>query len=297
MVATGMVATGARAIFDCHCHAWARWPYQPPVPDERARATVEQLIFEMDVNGVAQALVVCAAIDNNADNLDYVDEACRRHPGRLQMVADLDCTWSDTYHVPGGAARLEALCDRYPLVGLTHYLGDDNDGWLAGDDADAVFALAGERGLIISLGAAPAWQADLRRIAERHPGVPVLCHALGGIRVAPGRAEGLAQVLASSEVANIHIKLAGLHYCTPAGWDYPWSDVVSVLARVCDAYGPARLHWGSDFPASRRFCTYRQSLEVVRTHCAFLAAGDRQGVLGGNLRRALAGAGASRTPA
>src|SRR5271165_3058120 len=150
-----------------------RWPYQPSVPDELSRATADQLIFEMDANGVAQAAIVCASIDKNGDNLEYVADACRRHRDRLQMVADLDCIWSDTYHVPGSAARLSALYDRYPLAGLTHYLGNSNDGWLRTDEADAVFALASERGLIVHLGADPCWQEDLRSVASRHPSVPV----------------------------------------------------------------------------------------------------------------------------
>lgn len=279
--------TDAVAIFDGHCHAWRRWPYQPPVPDELHRGTSEQLIFEMDANGVMQALVVCAAIDNNADNLEYVADACRRHPDRLQMVADLDCVWSDTYHVPGSAARLAALCDRYTLAGFTHYLGDRNDGWLTSDEADAVFRLASERGLIVSLGADPGWQGDLRKLASRHPGVSVLCNSLAGIWVTAKGAKGLEEVLPSAPVTNIYIKLAGFHYSCPDGWDFPWRESVSTLEYIYDAFGPQRFCWGSDFSAARRFCTYRQSLEVVRAHCPFIAPQDLPDVLGGNLRRLL----------
>ena len=40
-------------IVDAHCHAWATWPYQPPVPDPESRGRIEQLLFEMDQNGVS----------------------------------------------------------------------------------------------------------------------------------------------------------------------------------------------------------------------------------------------------
>ena len=62
-----------------------------------------------------------------------------------------------------------------------------------------------------------------------------------------------------------------------------------MLRRIFDAYGPSRLCWGSDFPASKRFCTFRQSLEAVRTHCRFLTAEDLSLVLGGTLRAVLRG--------
>jgi L-fuconolactonase len=288
-VTTGAPAQDAGSILDCHCHAWQRWPYAPPVPDEESRGTVEQLLYEMDCHGVERAAVVCAAIDRNPDNVEYVARARARYPDRLDVIADLDCIWHDTYHAPGAAKRLAALADRYELVGFTHYPAEDNDGWLRSDEAQAVFELAAQRRLIVSLGAGPAWQADLREIAARHPSVPVLCHALGVFKAAEGLdSPGLAQVIASAAVPSIHIKVSGFHYCAAHGWDYPWPDVVAAFERIHDAYGPHRLCWGSDFPASTRYTTFRQSLEVVRSHCPFLDAAAQRLVLGENFRRLLA---------
>src|SRR5688572_10016939 len=93
-------------IIDSHCHAWRCWPYQPPVPDPETRGRIEQLIFEMDQNGVDRAVLVCARIDHNPDNNDYVAEHVRAHPDRLHQFADVDCSWWPTYHTPGAAARL-----------------------------------------------------------------------------------------------------------------------------------------------------------------------------------------------
>jgi L-fuconolactonase len=283
--------SGDRAILDSHCHAWRRWPYSPLVPDEDSRGTIDQLLYEMDANGVDEAVVVCAAIDNNADNVEYVAFAQERHDDRLHLVADVDCSWSATYHGPGAADRLRAVAERHPrLAGFAHYVEERNDGWLLSAEADELFTLAASRGLFVSLGAGPAWQADLRVVAQRHASVPVLCNALGGIRAGErGDAEGLAEVLASASVPNIHLKVAGLPYCSVRGWDYPWPDALAALARLFEAYGPERLCWGSDFPACTRFCTYRQSLEAVRRHCTFLAPADLDLVLGGALRRILAG--------
>jgi L-fuconolactonase len=281
---------------DSHCHAWRLWPYAPPVPDEDSRATVEQLIYEMDANGVEQALVVCAAIGKNPENIEYVAAGRDRFPDRIRLVADLDCTWSSTYHEPGSADRLRALDDRYGLTGFAHYTGDHNDGWLLSAEADALLAVASERGLLVSLGAGPAWHADLRTLAGKHPTVPILCQTLGGANAAGGvDSPDLNEVLASAAVANIYIKAAGFHYSSARGWDYPWPDAVAVLGRLFDAYGSERLCWGSDFPASARFCTFRQSLEVVREYCPFFTDDDLRLVLGGTLQRVLnACAGRSR---
>jgi predicted TIM-barrel fold metal-dependent hydrolase len=288
-MATSEPVKDAGAILDCHCHAWHRWPYLPAVPDEDTRGAVELLLYEMDQHGVEQAVVVCAAIDHNANNIDYVSRAGEAHPRRLHVVADLDCTWHDTYHAPGAAHRLRTLDDEHELVGFTHYAAEHNDGWLRSDEAAAVFAVAEERCLIVSFGGPPVWQADLRALAARHPSVPVLCHALGVFRAAEGLdSPGLAEVLASAAVPNIMLKLSGLHYVSARPWDYPWPDALAALERIHDAYGPARLCWGSDFPAATRYTTFRQTLEVVRSHCPFLSAADLRLILGENLRGLLA---------
>jgi L-fuconolactonase len=273
-------------ILDSHCHAWRVWPYPPLVPDEASRGTIEQLVYEMDVHGVDQAAVVCAAIENNPDNVEYVSFARARYPGRIKVIADLDCTWHETYHRAGSADRLRALDDRYELVGFTHYVAPENDGWLASDAAEELFTAAEERGLLVSLAAGPAWQADLRALARRHPGVPILCHHLGGVS-ASGDPASLRQLVESVSCPNIYVKVSGFHYASSRGWDHPWPDAVQLFRRIFEAFGPDRLCWASDFPASTRHCTYRQSLEVVRTHCGFLAADDRTRILGGTLQRLL----------
>jgi L-fuconolactonase len=296
-VAASEGAGGSGPILDSHCHAWRRWPYPPLVPDEDTRGTMDQLLYEMDANGVQEAAVVCARIDNNADNVDYVAFARDRHPTRLHVIADLDCHWSEHYHRPGSAERLRALDDAYHLAGFTHYVRGDNDGWLASEEAEAVFSLAEERNLLVSLAATPRWLADLRIVARRHPGATVLLHHLAGLRTVSAlggtasalaqQEEALAELARAAAVPNIMVKVSGFHYASADAWDYPWQEAVQLFERLFELFGPDRLCWGSDFAASRRYCTYRQSLEVARSRCPFLADADRQKLLGGTLRSIL----------
>jgi len=92
--------------------------------------------------------------------------------------------------------------------------------------------------------------------------------------------EGLAEVLASAACPNILIKVSGFHYASEEGWEYPWPRAVAAFRRIFDAYGAQRLCWGSDFPASTRYCTYQQSFEVLRRHCDFLSSADRRTIYG-----------------
>ena len=272
-------------IIDSHSHAWQNWPYQPEVPDSLSRGTVEQLLHEMDQNGVDRAAIVCAQITHNPENNAYVAEQIQRFPGRLYQIADLDCEWSPTYHTPGAAQRLREMAERWPLTGFTHYLRNSDDAsWLYSEEGLAMFHAAAELGLLASIACAPHHHPAIRKVAERFPQVPILCHHLGLVHQgSASRDENLKQVLDSARLPNIYLKVSGFAYPVAKPWEYPYHEAQETLRAEYEHYGPRRLCWGSDYPVVRYFMTYRQSLEVLRTHCDFIPPEDKDWILGKNL--------------
>lgn len=274
-------------IIDCHTHAWEYWPYEPRVPDHENRGRVEQLLWEMDRNGVDRAVLVCARIEHNPDNNDYGAECVRRYPDRVVQFADMDCSWTETYHTPGAAERLAEAAAKYSLKGYTHYLRDDYD-WFESEEGLRFFETTAELGLIASLSLGATWQPALRRLARRFPSVTFLCHHMAGARA--GEAPpypNLQEVLRSALVPNICIKLSGFHYVSQVSWDYPYSDTLWIVRKLYEHYGPERLCWASDYPPVLLHMTYQQSLEAVRTHCPFISEKDMGMILGGNMERLL----------
>lgn len=280
-------------IIDSHCHAWTYWPYQPAVPDPEQRGRVEQLLHEMDINGVDQAMIVCAQIDHNPDNNAYIAQAVAQFPDRLHQVADVDCSWSPTYHQPGAAERLRQAAEQWPLKGFTHYLrGDDDGAWLYSAEGMAFFKVAEEKKLIASIACRPQQQPAIRQVAERFPAVPILCHHLGGLKAGEEPPQpGLKEVLASARLPNIYIKLSGFAYCSQVNWDYPYSDTHWIIRALYEHFGPYRMCWGSDYPVVRFYMTYRHSLEAFRTHCTFVPEEDKAWILGKTLQGLLGAAG------
>lgn len=272
-------------VIDSHCHAWPRWPYQPPVPDDQHRGRVEQLLHEMDQNGVDRAVVICAQLDRNPDNNEYVARQVERYPARITQFADVDSSWSATYQTPEAAQRLARVAKQQPISGFTHYLKNEDDGsWLCSEAGVEFFQTAAEQNLIASLAAYPHQQWAIRRIAEEFPSVPILCHHLGGIRARENSCLAeLKEVLASASIPNIYIKVSGFAYCSHVGWDYPYADTMWILRTLYEHFGPHRMCWGSDYPVVRFFMTYRQSLEVFRTHCTFVPEADKAWILGETL--------------
>jgi predicted TIM-barrel fold metal-dependent hydrolase len=94
----------------------------------------------------------------------------------------------------------------------------------------------------------------------------------------------LRAIVESAAIPNIHIKLSGFHYSAPIGWEYPHADSRFIVRALYESYGPDRLHWGSDYPVVRWAMTYRQALEVIRTHAADIIPPDGMDrVLGSSL--------------
>ena len=289
-------STGSAAlVVDSHTHVWPRWPHKPAVPDPATRASVEHLVFEMDANGIDQAVLAAARLEGCADNNDYVAGALTKYPGRFHHFADADCRWAPEYHSPGAAARLRALAEQYVIAGVSHYVGPENDGWLVSPEGMEFFSEASRLGLIVALAANPAWHADVWAVARAFPDLTLVLHHLGLVLLwKDGVDDGLRRVLPAGDLPNLKVKVTGFFYGTDQPWEYPLPKAVEVVHRFYDSWGPARLLWGSESPNFRGHLSYRQSLEIVRTHCSFIPAAEMDMVLGGNLDALLRAARARR---
>ena len=168
----------------------------------------------MDRNGVDKAALVCARIEHNPANNDYVADRIKAYPDRLVQFADVDCSWSPDYHTPGAAARLAVAADKYGLKGYTHYVKSDTE-WFSSEEGLKFFGVTAEKNLIASLAMGPQWQPALRELARHFPSVTFLCHHMAGANAREGAPhETLNEILRSAEVPNICIKLSGFHYAS-----------------------------------------------------------------------------------
>lgn len=276
-------------IFDSHCHAWERWPYDRTVTDGSTRGSAGALLHEMDAQGVSRALIIAARIGdahiatNNAQNNAYVAEWTMKHPDRFCMAADVDSFWLGEHHTDGAASRLRQIAGETAAVAFTHYSTGPDDGWFHSPEGIAMFSAAASLGLVASLHAPPPWHASVAAIARANPTLPVLLHHQG-LATTDEEIAALGELAA---IPNLYIKVSGFSYLTDRPWDYPFPAVIERLGRLHKAFGADRLVWGSDFPVSRKNLSYRQTLEIVREHCDFLDDDEVVGVLGGNLQRIL----------
>ena len=293
---TSSDSSGGTPVIDSHCHAWPRWPYQPAVPDDSTRGSAEMLLHDMDQYGVDEALIVCARIDRNDDNNQYIRDQVRKYPDRLHQAIDIDSNWSDTYHAPQAAERLSRTLDDYPAIAVSHYLRDtpESHAWLVSDAGFAFFRVIADRNLLLSMSGGPTFHPEIRQIARQFSSMPILCPHLAGIRASSIEDPPVQEVLKSAEYENIFIKVSGFNYGSANEWGFPYHDRHWIARALYEHFGPERLCWGSNSPVSagRGWLTYRQTIEVVTSHCDFIPERELEMVMGGNLTTLLSRAGA-----
>ena len=252
-------------IIDSHCHVWETWPYEPAVPDPQVRGRAEQLLFEMDQAQVERAVIICAAIGENARNAEYAFEAAARHRGRFVVFPDLECRWSPTFRTPGAAARLETALARWDFAGFTLYPEIEEDGsWLSSAEGTAFFDLAAGKGLIASLSVLPHQVPAVADLARRHPAMPILCHHLAHFGTRTPAVDPMSGLSAIASLTNVYVKVSGMGNVTTEVDEFPYPRLQPVFDMLLETIGPDRLVWGSDYPVSRRHMTYRQTLGMVR---------------------------------
>ena len=130
-------------------------------------------------------------------------------------------------------------------------------------------------------------RGDIGALAQRFARTPFLVHHLGRVTARPSDTEGLRALLQLASIPNVYIKLSGFGFAQEDGWDFPCTSSLELVRAIYANFDADRLCWGSDYPVSQRYMTYRQSLEIVRTHCSFISGNDMQKVLGGNMKALL----------
>jgi L-fuconolactonase len=187
------------------------------------------------------------------------------------------------------ADAVEAIAElaRDPLLkGLRPMLQDlADDAWIA-DPATAPAAEAMIRhGLVFDALVLPRQLQALHAFAARHPGLPIVVDHAAKPPIARGAVQPWRDDMARlAALPNVHCKLSGL--LTEAGDRTRPQDLLPYVQSVWEAFGPARLLWGSDWPVLRLAGDYAGWLATTTTLLAAVAppatGAQRDAILGTN---------------
>ena len=214
-------------------------------------------------------------------------EGDAHYGGNNAYVAELAATHEWIAPLAHTAPWLEQV-PREPFRGVATYLMSTADAqWFARWSQDA---LAG-REMIVSLNVTPETLSIAVDAIRRLEGCHVLISHLGQpgrYGEAPSDAEilpALAPLLSLADAGHVGVKVSGLYDLTDPTHGFPHRPVAGLIDRIADAFGTERLYWGSDFSPVLDHVSFVQAIHAVSD--LPWSPGERDAVMGGNLRRLL----------
>lgn len=186
---------------------------------------------------------------------------------------------------PAAAEReLEARAGR--LCGVRHLIHREADPeWLLRPEVQPGLELLAERGLPFDIVAVfPEHLMLLPLVASRHPDLNlVIDHLAKPPYRRDGWDEWIRQVRAAAAHPRVFAKVSGLDTAAGPGWEP--DELRPAVDAALDAFGPARLVFGSDWPVCRLVSEYEDVVRATEWLIAALSPDEQSDVMGGTATR------------
>jgi predicted TIM-barrel fold metal-dependent hydrolase len=273
-----MAAESAPPWIDAHSHIWGRDVEKFPLTTGKTVAdldppsfTAEELLATCEPLGVQQVVLIQHSVYHLFDNQYLVHEA-NRMPERFRVVGMLDDTQPDT------DKKMKELADQH-VTGfrITPFIFG-RDKWLTSDGMKAMWQTGAETGQNMCCLLNPEDLSPVSRMCQQHPETPVVIDHFARIG-ADGliRDHQIADLCDLARHAHVTVKLSA--YYALGKKAAPYTDLIPMIRRVLDAFGPERCMWASDAPYQVvQGHTYEASLALIRD-AEFLSAGDKEWLL------------------
>jgi len=272
-------------IVDAHHHLWdlgvrdQDWITGPALAPLRRDFLLGDYRSVADVNGIAASVVVqTVTVPGETPELLA-----------LAAVSDLIAGvvgWTDLT-APDVADRIAVLQEQPgggKLVGLRHQVQSEPDpDWLTRPDVLRGLAVVAQAGLVYDLVITAGQLSQATRAAAAVPELTFVLDHLGKPPIAAGRIEPWTQDLRGlAALPNTVAKLSGL--VTEADWRrWQVTDLRPYAEIALDAFGPARMMFGSDWPVCTLAASYGEVLALAREVLGdHLALAERDAVFAGN---------------
>jgi predicted TIM-barrel fold metal-dependent hydrolase len=268
-----------RNIVDTHVHLWTddfgRYPLDPKFrPDDMLCASYrpEHLFSDAALSGVSRFVLV-QMIYYGFDN-SYMLDAIRSHPAEFRGIAVVD----QNAESPDIAMR--ALMAQ-GVRGFRIYMESEHPQLLPGHPGyQKMFSCGAEERLAICPLIDPERLPELDEQCSRFPDTPVIIDHMARIGMSdPIKESDVRGLCALARYPGVCVKLSGFYGL--GARRPPHVDLVPLIRRLYDAFGPRRLMWGSDVPFQLSNETYEDSLSVIRDGLDFLSGEDCGWMLGG----------------
>jgi len=260
-------------IVDAQIHLWASGLPSNLAHRQVTKFSATEAIGLMDEGGIDAAVIHAPPWDSGAHELAM--GAVLRYPGRFAVMGGL------ALDAPGSRDLIAEWRQRPGMLGLRYmFLNEPARHWLHEGALDWLWPAAESAGVPIAVMATDSL-ALFGQIAERHPGLRLTIDHLGGrggnttLKDAAAMTH-MPKLLALAKFPNVAVKATGVPgYSSEA---YPFPSLHTYLRQIYDAFGPARMFWGTDI--TKMPCSWRHCVTMFTEELPWLDDADKRLIMG-----------------
>lgn len=269
----------ASGWIDAHSHIWTRDIAKYPLQEGKTLKdldppsfTTEELIQTASQEGVSRVVLIAHNIFYRYDN-SYMIDAAKQHPGKFRIVGMVDESQPDTDRAMRVLLKQQVTGFRItPRV-------RGREVWLKSDGMATMWKTAAQTRQAMCCLIDPEDLPDIGAMCRKHPDTPVVIDHFARIG-ADGmiREKDLKQLSDLARHKQVSVKISAFYALGKK--QPPYLDLVPMIRRLVEAYGPERLMWASDSPYQLvGEHTYAASIGLIRDRVDFLSDSDREWLL------------------
>lgn len=246
---------------------------------ESSGAPAEMYIAYMDWCKIDKGIIVNNPVYGY--NNDYVSNAVSKWPDRLAALAVVDITKGEET-----AREIDQIMRTGMFKGIKLEIPNAlqcTPGLLI---SDTLFSLFWEKcntlKLPIMIHMRPQDIKDLEIIYQNYSNIVFIISHLGNPPY-----DNWKNFLTFAQKSRIFVEISALPFQFSSFEEYPYPNAQKHIYQAKEALGAEKLIWGSDFPMLLSFCTYQQTLNLVKNNCTFFSEKEKRKVLGENITNLL----------
>ena len=272
------IEDGSLPWIDAHSHIWTTDLAKYPLRDKQTIDVLQPRSFTNDElmaiampQGVGRAVLIQHYPHHGYDN-SYLIDTWKQSPDRFRIVGQID---SSKPHVD------QQMRDMLQ-TGVTGFrIGPraEQPEWLAGEGMKLMWKTAAETKQSMCCLINPSNITETAEWCDKYPDTPVVIDhfaRIGGDGTI--RDEDVQNLCSMAKHKRVHIKISA--YYAFGKKQPPYLDLLPMIKRLFDAFGPDRLMWASDCPYQlTNPNTYAASIALIRDHLDFGSPEDRRKLL------------------
>lgn len=287
-------------IIDTHVHFWNRrnpdpglkWVWIADDVDHPIIGNIDaikMLSYEVDAYNAESRFAdvvgfvhVQAAIGSEDPVLEtkWLDRMRQNAPLPFSIVGDVDLGRDDA------SEMIARQCEASPhFVGLRDFTLEPA---LAAkettDRREKSLADMAQRGLVLDMDCEWTNMAEARRMADRHPGLPIVLEHIGFPRQRDDEYFGnwLGGLQELAKAPNVTCKISGVAMTDPL---FTPASLARWIDACLDTFGPDNCIIGSNWPVDRLYSSYDPIMNIYRDHVSRFDEADQRKILSENAQR------------